>query len=135
MSASGGTAAPGEAVDIDEANAWSEVVEPTAALLFRFSAVTFNSHRIHYDHSYATSVEHYPGLVVQGPLTAMLLAMSASRRLQRPLASFTFRASAPLFVDQPIHISGTITDTGPNTQAQMTATRRDGVTAMASTAR
>ena len=50
-----------------------EPIEPTAALLFRFSALTYNAHRIHYDRDYAMNVEGYPGLVVHGPLLATLL--------------------------------------------------------------
>jgi 3-methylfumaryl-CoA hydratase len=67
-------------------------------LLFRYSAVTFNSHRIHYDYPYATKVERYPGLVVHGPLTATLLVDLLRRNVaQLRLRTFTFRALKPLF--------------------------------------
>ena len=65
-------------VDVPDAEApdgaWSTQCRPEPALLFRFSAITFNTHRIHYDLPYARDVEGYPGLVVQGPLTAMTVA-------------------------------------------------------------
>lgn len=82
----GATAEPGEA--------W---VDPDAVLLFRYSALTMNSHRIHYDAPYVTGEEGYPGLVVHGPLQATLLARHAERRLGAPLASFRFRGVAPAF--------------------------------------
>ncbi|MCF8483038.1 MAG: MaoC family dehydratase N-terminal domain-containing protein [Rhodospirillum sp.] len=75
----------------------SVVVKPDPVMLFRYSAVTFNGHRIHYDREYATRTEGYPGLVVQGPLTATLLANLAARAADTPLASFRFRGEAPLF--------------------------------------
>ncbi len=86
--------------------AWSESVTPDAAMLFRFSALTFNAHRIHYDRDYARGVELYPDLVVHGPLTALLLADLATRRSGRSLRTLTFRARRPMFVDRPITIEG-----------------------------
>jgi 3-methylfumaryl-CoA hydratase len=64
-------------------------------LLFRYSALTFNGHRIHYDLDYARDVEGYGGLVVHGPLLAQLLMLKAERELG-PLKTFQFRATAPL---------------------------------------
>ncbi len=92
---------------------WSEPVRPDAPLLFRYSALTFNGHRIHYDTPYATGVEGYPALVVHGPLTATLLQGFASR-LQpgQRLASFTFRGLAPLFVDRTLHLEAAESDRG-----------------------
>jgi 3-methylfumaryl-CoA hydratase len=87
--------------------AWEHEVPIDPVLLFRFSALTFNAHRIHYDAPYSTQVEHYPGLVVHGPLQAVLL-MQAARR-HRPAgrpASFSFRASRPLFGSQPCTVAG-----------------------------
>ena len=89
---------------------WSESVTPDAAMLFRFSALTFNAHRIHYDRDYARGVELYPDLVVHGPLTALLLADLATRRSGRSLRTLTFRARRPMFVDRPITIEGDPTD-------------------------
>jgi len=73
-------------------------------LLFRYSALTFNSHRIHYDIDYCRDIEGYPGCVVHGPLIASLLAGLAVE-LIGPLKSFSFRATAPLFHDQPFTLN------------------------------
>lgn len=68
----------------------------TTTQLFRYSALTFNGHRIHYDRDYAQQVEGYPGLVVHGPLLAQYLMLMAEQQLGA-LTGFTFRATAPLF--------------------------------------
>jgi 3-methylfumaryl-CoA hydratase len=74
------------------------VVDTSPSLLFRFSALTYNAHRIHYDRTYAQQVEGYPGLVVHGPLQAMLMTEAArSRHAQPRLAEFSFRLVAPVF--------------------------------------
>ena len=86
--------------------AWSETFLPTSVTLFRFSALTNNAHRIHYDHVYATEAEGYPGLLVHGPLTALLLLDAAGRHGSKPVTRFRYRALAPLFVDQPITLVG-----------------------------
>ena len=76
----------------------SRTVVPDPVLLFRYSALTANGHRIHYDRRYVTEVEGYPGLIVHGPLQATLLADLAARLLPgRRLARFAFRAVRPLF--------------------------------------
>lgn len=81
-------------------------VTPDSTLLFRYSALTFNGHRIHYDHKYATVEEGYPALVVHGPLTATLLMNLAQAQLpNKPLQAFEFHAVAPAFVDQALHLS------------------------------
>jgi 3-methylfumaryl-CoA hydratase len=124
--AGGHTGPPGERVDVaGPADGWREVLTATPVQLFRFSAVTFNSHRIHYDADYARDVEGYPALVVHGPLTAMRLAASAERHLGGPLGSFEFRASAPLFVSDELTIVG---DAGP--PAEVAAYRSDSLQAM-----
>jgi len=74
----------------------SQTITPSVSVLFRYSALTFNSHRIHYDREYCQSEEHYAGLVFHGPLTATLMAGFAQNYLQQPLISFEFRALAPL---------------------------------------
>ena len=66
-------------------------------LLFRYSALTFNGHRIHYDRDYATRVEFYPGLVFHGPLQAALMVEFAARLKGKPPASFSYRGVRPLF--------------------------------------
>lgn len=78
---------------------------PTSVDLFRFSSVTLNSHRIHYDQAYAREVEGYPGLVVHAPYIAVLLSNLAQQELGEPLKSFTFRAKSPLFVDRRIELA------------------------------
>jgi len=78
---------------------------PDSTLLFRYSAITFNGHRIHYDHHYTTGVEGYPGLVVHGPLMATLLMNFAqAKRSGSPLREFEFRGAAPAFVDQALEL-------------------------------
>ena len=85
---------------------WVEARVANSVLLFRFSAVTNNAHRIHYDHPYATVVEGYPDLVVHGPLTAVLLAEFARRRAGRDLSDITFRAQAPHFANRRFWLTG-----------------------------
>lgn len=81
-------------------------ITPDSTLLFRYSAMTFNGHRIHYDQHYTTSEEGYPGLVVQGPLMATLLMnLAQSSRPHEPLREFEFRGVAPAFVDQALQLS------------------------------
>lgn len=78
---------------------------PSEPLLFRFSALTFNSHRIHYDVPYATGVEGYRGLVVHGPLTATLLLDLARRELgDNALKSFAFRGVSPAIAGELLHL-------------------------------
>ncbi|HEX3675066.1 MAG TPA: MaoC family dehydratase N-terminal domain-containing protein [Rhizomicrobium sp.] len=79
----------------------NRMLVPDITQLFRFSALTFNAHRIHYDRDYARDVEGYPGLVVQGPYTAMLLMDLALRHGARP-ARFSFRARKPHFEGRPL---------------------------------
>jgi 3-methylfumaryl-CoA hydratase len=87
------------------AGAWSRMVQPDTRLLFRFSALTFNAHRIHYDRPYATAVEGYPGLVVHGPLTAVLLVQLVRQATARPITAFDFRGQAPLFDGASVRLS------------------------------
>jgi 3-methylfumaryl-CoA hydratase len=84
---------------------FSRTLTPDVTQLFRFSALTFNAHRIHYDRDYTRDVEHYPGLVVQGPFTAMLLMDLALRHGARP-ARFAFRARRPHFEGRPLTLCG-----------------------------
>lgn len=102
---------------------------PTSVEMFRYSAVTFNTHRIHYDLPYVTGVEGYPGLVVQGPLIATRLCALAETTVG-PLRSFRFRAEAALFVDQPVRLTATV----DGRECRVAAERCDGVTAMKATA-
>ena len=110
----GGTAAAADADEVASGNGgdadptpeWTETFLPTTVTLFQFSALTYNGHRIHYDHPYVTKQEGYPGLLVHGPLTALLLLDAAQRHSPRPVRQFRYRALAPLFVDQPIALAG-----------------------------
>ncbi|MEO8407512.1 MAG: acyl-CoA dehydrogenase [Oxalobacteraceae bacterium] len=101
-----GSAAPaGKPAPADAS--WSRTVTPDPVLLFRYSALTFNGHRIHYDRSYATGVEGYPGLIVHGPLIATLLVDLLQRHLpDAQLAEFNFRAVGPLFDTEPFTVCG-----------------------------
>jgi 3-methylfumaryl-CoA hydratase len=86
---------------------WERRVTPDIVLLFRFSALTFNGHRIHYDRDYCRMVEGYPGLVVHGPLTATLLMDLFLRHHPGAAVSrFRFRATLPLFDIHPFTIHG-----------------------------
>ncbi|KAF9929615.1 hypothetical protein FBU30_001404 [Linnemannia zychae] len=82
-------------------------VHPTEIQLFRYSALTFNSHRIHFDHEYANNVEDHPACLVHGPLTATLMLEPLRQQLLKPgqmIKNFNYRALSPLYVDQPIKI-------------------------------
>lgn len=79
----------------------TEAVAFDPVLLFRYSAVTFNGHRIHYDRSYCIEQEGYPGLIVHGPLQATRLAHLAARQLGRPLRHFAYRGTSPMFDGTP----------------------------------
>lgn len=105
--------APRDAGRAPESAAWRRDVTPDPVLLFRYSALTFNGHRIHYDHPYATGVEGYPGLVVHGPLIATLLLDLLRRRLpQAEVSGFSFRAIRPLYDTAPFFIYGVPADSG-----------------------
>jgi 3-methylfumaryl-CoA hydratase len=86
---------------------WRREIRPDPVLLFRYSALTFNGHRIHYDHPYVTKVEGYPGLIVHGPLIATLLLDLVAREAPKArLRTFNFRAKSPLFDTAPFHVNG-----------------------------
>jgi len=88
-------------------SAWSREIRADAVMLFRYSALTFNPHRIHYDLRYCTDVEGYPGLVVHGPLIATALADLLRRQLpDARVASFAFRAVRPIFDTHPFFVNG-----------------------------
>jgi 3-methylfumaryl-CoA hydratase len=85
---------------------WQRSLMPNAVLLFRYSALTMNGHRIHYDRPYAINEEAYPGLVVHGPLQATLLADLAAKNAATPITSFSFRGQSPAFDGTTLHICG-----------------------------
>jgi len=97
--------------------AWEEHVHPAETLLFRYSALTFNSHRIHYDRPYATGVEGYAGLVVQGPLVATMLLELVARQLPNAkVVAFSFRAIRPLLDCADFALCGTPAADGKSVQ-------------------
>jgi 3-methylfumaryl-CoA hydratase len=86
---------------------WSRTIVPDDVLLFRYSALTFNGHRIHYDRRYVTTVEGYPGLVVHGPLIATLLLELLRRELPGArVGGFSFKAMRPIFDVAPFEVCG-----------------------------
>ncbi len=88
-------------------SAWERGIVPSDVLLFRYSALTFNGHRIHYDRKYATEVEGYPGLVVHGPLIATLLMdLLRCQRPEAQVARFEFKAVRPSFDIHPFSVHG-----------------------------
>jgi 3-methylfumaryl-CoA hydratase len=108
--------------------AFTRIITPDPVLLFRYSALTFNSHRIHYDQPYVTGVEGYPGLIVHGPLIATLLLDNLRRaHPDRRVRTFSFRAVSPLFDTQPFAACGRL---GPDGDAELWARREDGGLAM-----
>ena len=93
--------------------AWQREIVPDDVLLFRYSALTFNGHRIHYDRKYVTEVEGYPGLIVHGPLIATLLMDLVRRSLpQADVATFRFKAVRPTFDLNPFRVNGQLQDGG-----------------------
>jgi 3-methylfumaryl-CoA hydratase len=103
------TLPPAEAGVADPEGEWRVDLDTDPVLLFRFSALTYNGHRIHYDRPYATQVEGYPDLVVHGPLLA-LLALELPRRHapDRPVRSFEYRLVRPAFVPSRIVSAGRV---------------------------
>jgi 3-methylfumaryl-CoA hydratase len=90
---------------------WRERVTPDPVMLFRYSAITLNGHRIHYDRPYATSAEGYPGLVVHGPLLGTLLVDALAARVgQARVAKYAFRAVHPVFDIAPFFVCGRVED-------------------------
>ncbi|WP_418317223.1 FAS1-like dehydratase domain-containing protein [Piscinibacter sakaiensis] len=93
--------------------AWRRTIVPDEVLLFRYSALTFNGHRIHYDRKYVTEVEGYPGLIVHGPLIATLLLDLLRRNApEAEVASFSFKAVRPTFDLHPFQVNGQPSDDG-----------------------
>jgi 3-methylfumaryl-CoA hydratase len=92
---------------------WSRELKADPVMLFRYSAVTFNGHRIHYDHPYVTQEEGYPNIIVQGQLIAtLLLDTFAAHNPGVEAKRFSFRAMKPLFSGEPFFAEGASNDTG-----------------------
>ncbi|MEN5035723.1 MaoC family dehydratase N-terminal domain-containing protein [Pseudomonas sp. TWI929] len=103
---------------------WSESITASSIQLFRYSAVTFNSHKIHYDHPYASNHESYPELVVHGPLIATLnLAAFVKTHPTAKVDSFQFRGLRPLFSGSRFRVEGCVTGIG---EAKLWATSAEG---------
>ena len=109
-------AKPGEVPRREAAPAvlpWRQQVTPDPVLLFRYSALTFNGHRIHYDLKYATEEEGYPGLVVHGSLLATLMAGLVRRQApDRQVTAFQYRAMRPIFDTAPFTVGGRLAQDG-----------------------
>jgi 3-methylfumaryl-CoA hydratase len=125
-------AAEGEAAhDTAAADSWAMTLTPDPVMLMRFSALTFNSHLIHFDQLYTQREEGYPERVVHGPLVAIMLAQLLSLNGVRRITRFEFKARSPLFVNQPIQLLGR-----PEIdRVELRATGPSGVLAMQATAR
>jgi 3-methylfumaryl-CoA hydratase len=127
-----GTAAPVPPPAKGDA-AFERIILPEPVLLFRYSALTFNSHRIHYDQPYVTGVEGYPGLIVHGPLIATLLLDNLRRaHPEKSVKRFTFRAVSPIFDTGAFAVRGRLSEDG--TTAGLWAQHGDGGLAMEATA-
>jgi len=113
---------------------WTRTVAPDASLLFRFSALTFNASRIHYDYRYVTEVEGYPGLIVNARMVAiMLLAMCRTERPDDALTGFDFRFMRPLFDTAPFTLAGRVGDDAAT--ASLWAANAEGHLSMTAEAR
>jgi 3-methylfumaryl-CoA hydratase len=91
---------------------WKRTVVPDPVMVFRYAAVSFSGHRIHYDFPYATTVEGYPGVMVSGGLSTLLIFDLARHHAPRPISRFESRNLRPLYVDHPMDICGAITNGG-----------------------
>ena len=108
---------------------WVREINPDPVLLFRYSALTFNGHRIHYDLKYVTEEEGYPGLIVHGPLMATLLMDLATREYpDRTLRKFSFRAVSPVFDTGAFTVNGK--PGGSVNSAELWVAKEDGALAM-----
>jgi 3-methylfumaryl-CoA hydratase len=113
--------------------AWTQKVHPDEVMLFRYSALLFVGHRIHYDRRYATEIEGYPGLVVHGPLIATLLLELLKRNVPgAKIIGFAFRAVKPIFDIAPFSVSGRVENSGKT--VKLWALTPDGMLAMDATA-
>lgn len=112
---------------------WLRTIETDPVSLFRYSALTFNPHRIHYDRGYATGVEGYPGLVVHGPYSQQcLLDFARDHMSGRRMLAFSQRARAPLFDTATFSLAGRPTPDGKG--AELWALTPEGTVAMQATA-
>ncbi|MCR9213309.1 MAG: MaoC family dehydratase N-terminal domain-containing protein [Proteobacteria bacterium] len=126
-----GSASPKQPQPAPTDGRWETEIVPDSVMLFRYSALTFNGHRIHYDREYCQNVEGYPGLIVHGPLLGTLLMRLAVHRMEeRELASFNFRNFNPVFDTAPFTLNGreendrqcSVWVTGPGGELAVSAT-------------
>ncbi len=117
--------APGKAV-------WSRTVTPDPVMLFRYSALTFNGHRIHYDLPYVTQTEGYPDLVMNGGLTTLLVFELARAHASTPIRHISSRNVRALFVNRPVTLGGE--PSADNRTAKLWAVDRDGALALSAEA-
>ncbi|MFD5118696.1 hypothetical protein [Streptomyces sp. NPDC058385] len=104
---------------------WQLILRPSPTLLFRYSALTANAHRIHYDEPYVRDVEGYPGLVVHGPLLVQLMLELARREApEREIHTFSYRLRKPVFAGEQVCALGDVADDGGSAALRI-ATRRD----------
>jgi len=128
-----GPSARGSKPEAVEAGPWRREIRPDPVLLFRYSALTFNGHRIHYDYPYVTQVEGYPERIVHGPLIATFLLDLVRREAPRArVVDFSFRAQRPLFLGAPFKVSGW--PAADRRSVRLAAIDASGATAMAAEA-
>lgn len=127
-------AAPAAPPTVPAQATWLQTIEPAPTLLFRFSAIRFNCHRIHYDRDYVTKVEKLPGLVVQSSLVSQLLMEMCRKELpERQLKTFDFKSFRQIYDTGKFTIAGTPSADGR--EAQLWALDPDGKVAMTATAK
>ena len=107
---------------------WKNIVTPDPVMLFRYSALTFNGHRIHYDYRYVTGTEGYPDLVMNGGLTTLLAYELARANAATPIRYMSSRNVRALFVNRPIHFGGDPAADGKS--AKLWAVDQDGALAL-----
>jgi 3-methylfumaryl-CoA hydratase len=107
---------------------WKNIVTPDPVMLFRYSALTFNGHRIHYDHRYVTGTEGYPDLVMNGGLTTLLTYELARAHAKTPIRHMSSRNVHALFVNRPIHFGGEPSADGKS--AKLWAADKEGALAL-----
>jgi 3-methylfumaryl-CoA hydratase len=123
---------PPQAKPAPDSAQWQRDLVPDPVLLFRFSALTFNGHRIHYDIDYCKREEHYPGLIVHGPLQTLLMLDLCRRNDSRPVRKLDYRALHPVFHNEAMSVSGNPAQDG--SKAELWTANAAGSYAMVGTA-
>ena len=128
----GGRDAPLPGKPAPQNAAWRRELTADPVMLFRFSALTFNGHRIHYDLDYCRHEAHYPGLVVHGPLQTILMLDLCRRNETRPVKKLDYRALHPVFHTERLTVNGNLSSDGSN--VELWTANAAGSYAMAGTA-